>query len=84
MGSQTFVLQDKATVAENSRGGERARDVAELFDREYKSLHRLAYVFVADAAVAEEIVMEAFVKVFSGWTAFAPSTISPPISSRWS
>ena len=55
---------------EKARGDERARNIAELFDREYKSLHRLAYVFVADAAVAEEIVMEAFVKAFSGWSRF--------------
>lgn len=70
MGSLALMLQDRATVSENSRGGDRARDISELFDREYKSLHRLAYVFVADAAVAEEIVMEAFVKVFSGWNRF--------------
>ncbi len=70
MESLPLALQDKETVAENWTGGERAREVAELFDREYKSLHRLAYVFVADAAVAEEIVMEAFVKVFSGWNRF--------------
>jgi RNA polymerase sigma-70 factor (sigma-E family) len=57
-------------VAENPSGGERTREIAGLFDREYKSLHRLAYVFVADAAAAEEIVMEAFVKVFSGWHRF--------------
>jgi RNA polymerase sigma-70 factor (sigma-E family) len=70
LGNLTLMLQDGATVSEKSIGGERARDIAELFDREYKSLHRLAYVFVADAAVAEEIVMEAFVKIFSGWNRF--------------
>jgi DNA-directed RNA polymerase specialized sigma24 family protein len=38
--------------------------------RDYESLHRIAFVFVANAGVAEEIVMEAFVKVFSGWHRF--------------
>jgi DNA-directed RNA polymerase specialized sigma24 family protein len=53
-----------------SGSDERAQEIAALFSREYKSLHRIAYVFVANAGVAEEIVMEAFVKVFSGWHRF--------------
>lgn len=41
--------------------------VAELFDRHYASMCRLAYVILGDAARAEEIVMEALLKTFTGW-----------------
>jgi len=41
--------------------------VAELFDRHYASMCRLAYVILGDAALAEEIVMEALLKTFTGW-----------------
>ena len=53
-----------------SGSDDRAQQIAALFGRDYESLHRIAYVFVANAGVAEEIVMEAFVKVFSGWHRF--------------
>jgi RNA polymerase sigma-70 factor (sigma-E family) len=48
---------------------EHARDeaVAALFDAHYAPLCRLAYVILGDAAVAEEMVMEALLKTFSGW-----------------
>ena len=41
--------------------------VATLFDRHYGDMCSLAYVILGDAALAEEIVMEALVKTFSGW-----------------
>jgi RNA polymerase sigma-70 factor (sigma-E family) len=49
---------------------EHARDraVAALFDAHYAPMCRLAYVILGDAAVAEEIVMEAMLKTFSGWS----------------
>ena len=49
--------------------GERARDrdVAALFDEHYDGLCRLAFVILGDAHAAEEIVMEAMLKTFSGW-----------------
>ena len=52
-----------------ARRGERARDheVAALFDEHYDGLCRLAYVILGDAHVAEEIVMEALLKTFTGW-----------------
>lgn len=52
-----------------SNRGERIRDreVAALFDEHYEGLCRLAYVILGDAHLAEEIVMEALLKTFSGW-----------------
>jgi RNA polymerase sigma-70 factor (sigma-E family) len=46
---------------------ERDREVAALFDRHYAPMCRLAYVILGDAALAEEIVMEAMLKTFTGW-----------------
>lgn len=64
MGAQTVVGSSvemmKAVV-------DRDREVAALFDRHYLPMCRLAYVILGDAALAEEIVMEALVKTFSGW-----------------
>lgn len=47
----------------------RTRDeaVSELFDRHYAPMCRLAYAILGDAALAEEMVMEALLKTFSGW-----------------
>lgn len=44
--------------------------VADLFAAHYDALFRLAYAIVGDAGNAEEIVMDAYVKVFSGWKTF--------------
>ena len=41
--------------------------VSELFDRHYAPMCRLAYAILGDAAMAEEMVMEALLKTFSGW-----------------
>ncbi|MGH2756276.1 MAG: RNA polymerase sigma factor, partial [Actinomycetota bacterium] len=41
--------------------------VSALFDRHYAPMCRLAYVILGDAALAEEIVMEALLKTFTGW-----------------
>jgi RNA polymerase sigma-70 factor (sigma-E family) len=46
---------------------ERDREVAALFDEHYDGLCRLAYLIVGDAHLSEEIVMEALLKVFTGW-----------------
>ncbi|MGH2693339.1 MAG: RNA polymerase sigma factor [Actinomycetota bacterium] len=60
------VAEGRAGLMERS---EHARDeaVAALFDAHYAPLCRLAYVILGDAALAEEIVMEALLKTFSGW-----------------
>ncbi len=46
---------------------ERDQAVAELFERNYAPMCRLAYVILGDAALGEEIVMEALLKTFNGW-----------------
>lgn len=46
---------------------DRDRDVAALFDRHYAPLCRLAFVILGDAALAEEIVMDALLKTYTGW-----------------
>ena len=46
---------------------DRDEAIAELFDRHYAPMCRLAYVILGDAAMAEEIVMEALLKTFTGW-----------------
>lgn len=45
----------------------RDREVAALFDTHYTPMCRLAFVILGDGAVAEEIVMEAMLKTFTGW-----------------
>jgi RNA polymerase sigma-70 factor (sigma-E family) len=69
MGNPRTLVQNRAAIAE-SGSDDRAQEIAALFSRDYMSLHRIAFVFVANAGVAEEIVMEAFVMVFSGWHRF--------------
>lgn len=46
---------------------ERDQEVTALFNRHYTPLCRLAYVILGDAAVAEEVVMDALLKTFTGW-----------------
>lgn len=41
--------------------------VASLFDDHYLSLCRLASLLLSDAASAEDVVQEAFLRTFSGW-----------------
>jgi RNA polymerase sigma-70 factor (sigma-E family) len=42
-------------------------EVAALFDRSYVPMCRLAYVILGDRHAAEEVVMDALLKTFSGW-----------------
>jgi RNA polymerase sigma-70 factor (sigma-E family) len=46
---------------------DRDRQIEALFNRHYAPMCRLAYLILGDAAAAEEIVMEALLKTFSGW-----------------
>ena len=48
-------------------GSARDKEVRDLFDTHYESLCRLAFVMLREAGSAEEIVMDAFVKTFTGW-----------------
>ncbi|MDQ1391920.1 MAG: hypothetical protein QOF30_897 [Acidimicrobiaceae bacterium] len=52
------VTRDDATVEDR---------VADLFDRHYLALCRLACLLLGDAAQAEDVVQEAFLRTFSGW-----------------
>lgn len=45
----------------------RDQAVADLFDRHYAPMCRLAYAILGDASMAEEIVMESLLKTFTGW-----------------
>jgi RNA polymerase sigma-70 factor (sigma-E family) len=46
---------------------QRDESIARLFDEHYRGLCRLAGVLLNDAAGAEEVVQEAFLRTFSGW-----------------
>ena len=45
----------------------RDREVASLFRRHYTPMCRLAFVILGDRSLAEEVVMEALLKTYSGW-----------------
>lgn len=62
-----------------TRPGEldRDREIAALFDEHYDGLCRLAFLIVGDAHLAEEIVMEALLKVFTGWGRIRDRSQSP-------
>ena len=67
------VMNEQVTVPASewamAQRGERAREaeVAALFDQHYDGLCRLAFVILGDAHLAEEVVMEALLKTFTGW-----------------
>ncbi len=65
------------SVATRPKGAERDRAVAALFDEHYDGLCRLAYLILGDAHLAEEIVMEALLKVFTGWGRIRDRSQSP-------
>ena len=46
---------------------DRDREVSALFRHHYTPMCRLAFVILGDRAVAEEVVMEALIKTYSGW-----------------
>jgi RNA polymerase sigma-70 factor (sigma-E family) len=60
------VAEGRVRVIQRS-DAERDRQMTALFDRHYASMCRLAFVILGDAATAEEIVMDAMIKTFSGW-----------------
>jgi RNA polymerase sigma-70 factor (sigma-E family) len=61
-----LVYPSEVTVARRA-DLERDDRLAQLFDAHYASLCRLAYVILGDAQLAEEMVMEALLKTFTGW-----------------
>lgn len=60
-------VKDRVGVQESSRTEEHGRGFELLFDQHYRSLRGLAFVMLGDAARAEEIVSEAYLKAFSLW-----------------
>ena len=46
---------------------DRDQRIRALFGEHYPGLCRLAYLIVGDAALAEEIVMDAFLRTFASW-----------------
>lgn len=67
-----------------ARRGDRARDaeVAALFERHYDGLCRLAFVILGDAHLAEEVVMEALLKTFTGWRRIRDRSQAPTYLKR--
>lgn len=61
-----LVYPSEVTVARRA-DLERDARLAQLFDAHYAPLCRLAYVILGDAQLAEEMVMEALLKTFTGW-----------------
>ena len=60
------VIEGGGQLADRA-GADRDREVASLFRRHYTPMCRLAYVILGDSSLAEEVVMEALVKTYSGW-----------------
>ncbi|MDQ3646065.1 MAG: SigE family RNA polymerase sigma factor [Actinomycetota bacterium] len=65
-GASLLLLRGEMGLLERS-DVERDREVAALFDRNYAPMCRLAYVILGDQQQAEEIVMDALLKMFTGW-----------------
>ncbi|MDQ3618757.1 MAG: SigE family RNA polymerase sigma factor [Actinomycetota bacterium] len=47
--------------------GQRDEELAALFKQHYAALYRLAYLLLRDTGLAEEVVMDSFVKTYTGW-----------------
>ncbi|MFP5299508.1 MAG: SigE family RNA polymerase sigma factor [Actinomycetota bacterium] len=61
-----FAVAEGVRLLDRSEA-ERDAEFASLFDRHYAPMCRLAYVIIGDAQMAEELVMEAMLKTFTGW-----------------
>jgi RNA polymerase sigma-70 factor (sigma-E family) len=57
---------DQFPVREAAEG--RDAHIAALFDENYDRLRDLAFMIIGDRGAAEELVMEAFLKTFTGWS----------------
>lgn len=64
---EAFELTYREAVVSGGDDAGRDARIAALFDTHYAPLCRLAYVILGDAALAEEIVMEALVRTFAGF-----------------
>lgn len=62
-------VEDRVRGTQAEASG-RGQELSVLFDQHYRSLRGLAFIMLGDAARSEEVVMEAFVKAFTGWDRF--------------
>lgn len=62
-----LALEEVRTIQPADRGSARDEQVVGLFAEHYGGLCRLAALLLGDAAAAEEIVSEAFLRTFAGW-----------------
>ena len=65
-------MMGRTAIVGEASGLDRTREqvLSALFDSQYTRLHSLAQAMLGDAAAAEEIVSEVFVKAFGGWRRF--------------
>jgi RNA polymerase sigma-70 factor (sigma-E family) len=58
----------RSTAGEADETRDDSRDLSTVFYEEYPRLWSIAFAMLGDAHLAEEVVMETFVKAFSSWT----------------
>jgi RNA polymerase sigma factor (sigma-70 family) len=69
-----LVAAREISGADVEGGAEREELIAELFERQYAALVRLAYVVLQDRYVAEDVVMEAFCSLQRSWSSVRTRT----------
>ena len=62
------MMRIAGTAASGSDARDQSRDLSTVFYEEYPRLWSIAFAMLGDAHLAEEVVMETFVKAFSSWT----------------
>ena len=67
MRAESLVVDNWIRVGQRA-DAERDREITALFDQHYGGLCDLAYMIMGDRHRAEEIVMEALLKTFTGWS----------------
>ena len=63
-------MVDSGDATPRARARDRDRLIEALFVEHYDALRRLAFVLLADAAQADEVVMDCFAKALSSWGLF--------------
>lgn len=63
----TMVADDTSDGARVEGNYDRAGYLSKLFDENYIALRRLAFALVGDAAAAEDIAQDAFVRLYASW-----------------
>lgn len=65
MGTYAGVMERAPAMEQRTTA--RDEQISALFDAHYSRLRDLAYIILGDRNLAEEMVMEAFMKTFTGW-----------------